>query len=333
MITKPVLSCLLAASAVFSAPALGYSSLVIFGDSLSDSGNNAALGLYDPNQVVTGNTYVPRDTYGPARTYSNGLVWASYFAAALNLPLTPSLAGGTNFAAGGATTGTDGSFLLPSPPFPLNSLYPFSLRTQTNLYLAATGGVASPDALYVVAGGGNNVRTALTEVFFQGGDLFTVAGATAFKYASDVGYIVDSLQAAGATRVVVWDTPNVGLAPAVVANGAQAVSAASLISGVMNGALAARLDDEAGVTSFNINSVSASFANTSDACGAVPAANCSQYLYWDGLHPTTAAHALISNAMVAHVTAVPETGSAWLMAGGLGALLMVWRRRVFASAA
>jgi outer membrane lipase/esterase len=40
-----------------------YSSLVVFGDSLSDSGNNALLGLYDPTQIVTGNAYVPSKTY------------------------------------------------------------------------------------------------------------------------------------------------------------------------------------------------------------------------------------------------------------------------------
>ena len=39
-----------------------YNSMVVFGDSLSDSGNNAAAGLFDPNQVITGNTYIPTNT-------------------------------------------------------------------------------------------------------------------------------------------------------------------------------------------------------------------------------------------------------------------------------
>ena len=334
MIRTTAVCLALAAGALFSAQAAAYSGLVVFGDSLSDTGNNAALGLFDPNQVVTGNSYVPSNTYGPAGTYSNGPVWASYFAAAIGVPLAPSFAGGSNFAAGGATTGTNGSVVLPSPPFPANSFYPFSLRTQTNLYLAATGGVASPDALYVVAGGGNNVRAALGQVF-GGADLFAVAGATANNFVNDVGYIVDSLQAAGAKNIVVWNTPNVGLAPATIAGGPQAVAAGSLIAGVMNGALGARLAGEAGVATFDLfsfgsqvtaNPAAFGFTNVLDACGAVAGANCNQYLYWDGIHPTSAAHALISNGML-QVVAVPEPGSVLMMAAGLAGLLLVRRRR------
>src|SRR5207302_11286241 len=98
--TLPALA--LAAASFSSLPAAAslYKSMVVFGDSLSDSGNNALAGLYDPTQVVTGNTYVPSNTYAPM-TYSNGPVWASDAAAALGVPLVPSLAGGTNFAFGG----------------------------------------------------------------------------------------------------------------------------------------------------------------------------------------------------------------------------------------
>jgi hypothetical protein len=95
----------LAAGAVAPVQAAAYSSVVIFGDSLSDNGNNALAGLYDPSQVVTGNTYVPSATYAPAMTYTNGPVWATYFGNLLGVPILPSLAGGTDFAFGGATTG------------------------------------------------------------------------------------------------------------------------------------------------------------------------------------------------------------------------------------
>ncbi len=335
MSRKPVLSLVLAVGALFSAQTFAaYSSLVVFGDSLSDSGNNTALGLYDPTQIVTGNSYIPNNTYGPAGTYSNGPVWASYFASALGLPLTPSFLGGSNFAAGGATTGTDGSFILPSPPFPLNTFYPFSLRTQTNLYLAATGGVASPDALYVVAGGGNNVRAALNDVL-GGANLFTVASAAALGFANDVGYIIDSLQAAGAQHIVVWSAPDAGLAPAIAAGGPLAVGAGSLISQVMNVALDAVLNAEPGVIPFDLMDFGAEVAgdparfgltNVADACGAVTGANCDQYLYWDGIHPTTAAHSLLSRAMLQAV-GVPEPGSAVLVAAALAGLVLVRRRR------
>ena len=116
---RPLLA--LAVSATLALPAAAFDSLVVFGDSLSDSGNNAAAGLYDPNQAVTGNGYIPSSAYKPAFTYSNGPVWATGVAAALGLRLAPSLAGGTNFAFGGATTGTPG---------PGAGGFPFSLLAQ-----------------------------------------------------------------------------------------------------------------------------------------------------------------------------------------------------------
>ena len=72
----PTLALTLVAFTSLPAQASLYSSLVVFGDSLSDSGNNALAGLFDPNQLITGNTYIPTNTYAPM-TYSNGLVWAS----------------------------------------------------------------------------------------------------------------------------------------------------------------------------------------------------------------------------------------------------------------
>ena len=150
----PTLALTLVALTSLPAAASTYSSLVVFGDSLSDSGNNAAVGLFDPNQVITGNTYIPTNTYAPM-TFSNGLVWASDVASRLGVPLQPSLALGTNFAFGGATTGTPG----PGP-----GGFPFSLLTQASQYLAATQNMASPNALYVVEGGGNNARAALTAI-------------------------------------------------------------------------------------------------------------------------------------------------------------------------
>jgi outer membrane lipase/esterase len=77
--------------ALVSAPAHAFSSLYVFGDSLSDSGNNAQI-LMDAGQVIGDNSYVPMAAYGSS-TYSNGPVWASYFANALGLSATPSLLG------------------------------------------------------------------------------------------------------------------------------------------------------------------------------------------------------------------------------------------------
>jgi outer membrane lipase/esterase len=303
-----------------AAQASSFSGLVVFGDSLSDDGNNSIAlsqgGLYPPN-VIVGNTYIPTYPYAPppTGTYSNGPVWASYFATMLGLaPLAPSLASGTDFAFGGARTGPSGSS------------FPYSLRDQADQYLAGSGGAASASALYVVAGGGNNARDAL---------LLGPAGvaAAAAAYAADVGAIVDELQAAGAQHILVWNAPNLGLAPAVQALGAQVTGFATFLSMAMNDALTTRLAGEAGVSVFDLfgfGSLAASnpqalgFVNATDSCGAIAGANCSQYLYWDGIHPTTAAHLAIAGAIAA---TIPEPQTYLLLTLGLVAVVWQARRR------
>ena len=96
--------------------------------------------------------------------------------------------------------------------------FPFSLLTQANQYLGVTGGVASPNALYAIAGGGNDARDALIAIA-GGAPVGPTILATALSFAANIGTIVDQLQSAGAQHIVVWDTPNLGLAPAVVAGG------------------------------------------------------------------------------------------------------------------
>ena len=317
----PALALVAAALASVPADAGPYSSFFVFGDSLSDSGNNAAAGLYDPSQVVTGNTYVPSNTY-LAGTYSNGPVWASDFAAMIGLPLAPSLAGGTNFAFGGATTGTPG---------PGAGGFPFSLLAQSSQYLAATGNHASPDGLYVIAGGGNDARAALTAIG-GGASIPGTILATATSFAANVGSIVDALQAAGAQHIIVWDAPNLGLVPAVVAAGGADLG--TFLTASMNSALALRLAGEAGVATFDLFGLGTQiaahpalfgFTDVSNACGAVVGANCNQYAYWDGIHPTAATHRIFADAVFA--IAVPEPETWLLLAGGLAALGAMSRRR------
>ena len=110
-----MLGAAVAAATVVSMPAqAGYHGLVIFGDSLSDSGNNyIALGPatapyppITPNAAIADNGFIPSLPYlgAPIPAYSNGPVWATSFAASLGLApfAAPSLLGGGNFAFGGA---------------------------------------------------------------------------------------------------------------------------------------------------------------------------------------------------------------------------------------
>src|SRR6202047_4327507 len=82
----------------------GYSSLYIFGDSLSDSGNNAVVLAPNVTPIpISGNAFIPTYPY-PSGRYTNGEVWAQTLAFLLGLNADPSLLGGTDFAFCGAQT-------------------------------------------------------------------------------------------------------------------------------------------------------------------------------------------------------------------------------------
>jgi len=325
---------LTAAIVSHAAAAVIPTSLVILGDSLSDAGNNSNVPQIgaDPDQLITNNSYIPAQTYGPAPfgTYSNGPVWATQYAAMMGLSALPSLIpDGTNYAFGGAKT-SGGQ--VPS------------LRDQANLFLGdppASVDIAS--ALFVVAGGGNNARDTFTSLVLQSdfGLIGSAVSSAAAQYANDVGVIVDQLQLAGATNIVVWNTPNIGLAPAIGAvpgtfSGLTPKQLGSLVSGANNGALTNRLAGEAGVRIFDLYSRvglagANGFTNTTDACGALSNAgvctNLSTALFWDGIHPTTAGHAYLAQNMFALTTPVPEPSTYAMMLVGILLIAGVARRR------
>ncbi|MBI3154532.1 MAG: SGNH/GDSL hydrolase family protein [Burkholderiales bacterium] len=299
-------------------PVFAYSQLVVFGDSLSDSGNNAVLLGTDPGQVVTDNTYIPTLPYASG-TYSDGAVWATSFAAGLGLDLMPSLAGGANYAFGGATT--------------RGGLVP-SLRSQVSTFLGEVGGVAPADGLYIIAGGGNNGRAALTDIA-DGAPLARTLLANAVGFARDVGLMVGQLQAAGAADIVVWNVPNLGLAPAVAALGNEASFLGQLVASTMNSALDRQLAGVDGVRVFDVfgligdvvaNPAAYGLANAADACGAVVGCDPATYLFWDGIHPTSGGHALLAGSMLA-AAAVPEPGIVWMFAAGMILIVHLQRRR------
>ena len=63
--------------AALEMPNPAYTRLVIFGDSLSDSGNNSLVFGNNAAQSISGNGYIPGQTYASG-TYSNGPVWATH---------------------------------------------------------------------------------------------------------------------------------------------------------------------------------------------------------------------------------------------------------------
>lgn len=311
-IRSVLVAALVGAACGVPAYAAAYSNLVLFGDSVSDGGNVAlALGVPLGVPQAVSNTYIPDapyptdGTYFPA-TFSNGPVWATRFAGMLGLGAAPSLAGGTDYAFAGARTGRDTDV-------------PSLLTQSVGMYLASTGGVADPAALYVVAEVGNDVRDVLA------GTVTPSQGIA--DYANNLGLIVDALQGGGAQHIMVLNNANLGLVPSVQAYGPDVATTVSTVAATLNFALGARLAGEPGVEVFDtfsfFNRVVGDMSghgldNVTDACGAIAGADCSKYLFWDGLHPTSAGHALLAREVYAAV--VPEPASYALIAFGLVAV-------------
>lgn len=311
----------------------GFSAVYLFGDSISDGGNNNLVfgGLTGPNPPSA--TFIPSLPYAAAPgnrpTYSNGPVWFNSFAAGLGLSAfaQPSLAGGGNYAFGGARTTLDGAGVLPFVPAP----FPASLRTQLNAHLSTTP--VSSSALYILAGGGNDVRDTIDAVAANPANIVALTTAGAQAYATSTAQMVGTLRAAGAVNIVVWNAPDVGRSPAALANGAAAAGAASFISSSFNSALStalagsgAQIFDLFGlVGGFASNPAAAGFTNVTQACGfAGNGCDPATALFWDGIHPTAYAQGLLGGAMLA---AVPEPGAVWLFMAGLAVFGVMLRRR------
>src|SRR6516225_6830697 len=129
----------------------GYSSLFVFGDSLSDSGNNAIVLKQVTPVPISGNSFIPTYPYASGH-YTNDQVWAQIVASSLGLSANPSLAGGTDYAYGGARTGTTSPEGAPS------------IEAQVGSFLSQYGPMIPGNALYVVEGGGDNARDGLEDI-------------------------------------------------------------------------------------------------------------------------------------------------------------------------
>ena len=288
-----------------AASATQFSQVVVFGDSLSDAGN---ISLANAPQIQP-----------PLRFTTNpGKTAAELVAEGVGHPISPSLAGGTDFAFGGAGV-VNNSTAGPIPTLP----------QQLGMYLTATGGQADPNALYQVWGGAN-------DSFYlpaTSTDTSVLAAGTVNAAQTELG-MIGQLQAAGGRYVVVYNLPDIGKTPSAAAEGAAAAAGATQLSVVYNGALSSGLSQLSSqglnivpVNTYGlINEVIANpsaygFSNVTDAaCGLTstsvqcgpqgsglpytyPAGADQSYLFADGVHPSTAADRLLSQVVLAELAA------------------------------
>jgi phospholipase/lecithinase/hemolysin len=280
------------------------SAMVVFGDSLSDPGNAFVLQRENnvPPDYSLNPLLIPDDAYARGgHHFSNGPVWAEQLGRSLGLAADAGPAfrdantHATNYAVGGARANDDGTNI--------------NLPVQVRVFLQDFGGHAPSDALYVIAFGGNDVRDALAAAG-AGQDPAPVIGAGV----GAVGTNIRTLYLAGARRFLVWNVPNLGLTPAVQALGPGAVSAAGQLSKAFNDGLGAVLAvlvpqlPGITITGFDLGSVldavhgdpaAFNLRDVTHPCISPrdPPFVCKYpdtYLYWDGIHPTTAAHGIIA---------------------------------------
>lgn len=315
----------LALAATGTAQAQQFSNVVSFGDSLSDAGNIAQLqGLPAGNSFTTNPDPVAVQLV------------ASYY----GFNQTNSLAGGSNYAFGGACIQSSATAPPGHPGLPLcvNSdaagLAFTRVPNQITTYLARPGGggAADPNALYTLWAGANDIFAPLgagawTSQAQIGAGVLPIAGAFTTQAAR--------LQAAGANYIVVFNLPDLGRTPQFIAAGSTAAGAATFAAVSYNSALNAGLatlgdgiiaintfglvnEVLANPTAFGITNVTGIACGpgvpgvvTSVACGPAgsglpytyAAGANNTFLFADGVHPSGAAHRLLSQVVTATIAA------------------------------
>lgn len=296
--------------------ALSFDQVYVFGDSLSDQGNDYALtaGAVPPSEYSDGSVF---------GRFTNGRNYIDYLAQELGVSIAPSLLGGSNYAYGGARTG----YRAPTSPFAS------SLLEQRDAFAASLGGgPADGGALYIVWAGSNNLADVVGRIVAD-----PLYDPTAHLTATvmDLGNVVSSLAALGARDIVVPNIPDLGLVPAITGGGGPDPLVSGLVAG-FNGALdgvldqillafpglqMTRLDTFGLLDQVYADPGAYGLSNVTDPCyslyvmpGGTACGAPDQYLFWDLEHPSTATHRIFASGLIA---AVPEPGVLYLMAIGL----------------
>ncbi len=320
------------------------SDLFVFGDSLSDGGNSGLV-----SQAYTGGavTFPPAPYYNGQ--YSNGPVAVEYLWNHYNpgdTSFKPSLAGGTNYAIGGATTGLASyNSIAPSVPAGLQPAYSNHGNNWELNTFAAQAPVFDPaTSLFVIWLFPND----LFNYQATGGATPGTAGGTAgvgpvnidALIGNGIQNIIDTVLYLASNSAQHFLIPNlVDIAATPDGNGdANLTAVAQAFNFYLAQALTALDDALASVEIVQFDTYGAlnriiadpgayGLTNTSDKCVDVVAqtlcANPDEYLFWDGSHPTTKVHSILGAEFAA---AVPEPGTILLLAIGLLGVVVTRRR-------
>lgn len=271
-----------------SSQAQMYSQMVVFGDSLSDTGNLFA---------VTGGLFPPPSQYYQGR-YSNGLLWVENLALQLGLPYNQA----TNFALAGAGSGT-------------NHVSPFLPGMQQQIqWFADENPVADPNALYIVWAGAN--------------DYLAIGSTDPVQPSENIGTAITKLAALGARNFLIPNLPDLGQLPGTrnTAEGiaASALShqhnlhLAAKLDALRGQVPQTEIDLFDTATLFNsaiANPALYGFTNVTDSALFTGTADPGTYLFWDDVHPSAQGHQLIAQFAFAALNTVPEPGLSALIVG------------------
>jgi phospholipase/lecithinase/hemolysin len=270
------------------------SDLVVFGDSLSDAGN-----AYQASESTD-----PAPPYWEGR-FSNGPVWVSRYSYLIGVtdPVR-SLAGGTDYAYGGAETGFGTSWK--NTP---------NIGEQIHTYLDLDAGTFSSTTQVILWGGANDIFAA----YYAGENMF----AAVTSAVDNLGQHIETLAGGGATQFLVPNLPPLDLTPIGYELSPLVRSIVNLLCDQFNTGLSTELDrlrSELSVTIEGIdthgmfldaiaNPSAYGLTNVVDrAMTASEGTDISGYLFWDDVHPTTYGHQILADAI-----AIPEPGPITLL--------------------
>jgi len=294
-----------------------FSNIVVVGDSVSDNGNI-------PKDFGTQTALASNFPFSPPyynNEFSNGPVYATYLNGLLNVksPLV-------DLAVGGAFTGV--GTILPT------SIAPAGQGGMANQIdsLVAAGTKASAKSLYVVFGGANDyfnfLGGAVAAPGLSAAQITAMVNAQVATTVSNLVTDVTRLYGLGARYFVVPNLQDLGNTPSYNTSSEKAI--ATQVSLAHNAALESAMAGLAAQLHINIvmpdsytadenimaNPAKYGFTNVTTQCKAgstgLPGAVCatpSTYRYWDGVHPTAAAHVLIAEDFASTINGPTQIGA------------------------